>query len=295
MENNVLHQPVMLREVLEVFSPKPGSSYIDATVGDGGHAEAILERTAPDGKLLGLDRDAVMAERARERLSQFGSRCTIAADSYLNIAKHAARSGIASCDGILFDLGVASFHFSSASGRGFSFRADEALDMRFSPEANSKTAADILSHSTQEELERIFADYGGEREARRVANAVVRNRPIRTTRELAELITRIKRQHYSSMHPATKVFQALRIVVNEELRAFELALPQTIGLLRAGGVLGILAYHSLEDRIAKHFMKAQADKGTLKLLTVKPLRPTAEEVFENPRARSVRFRAAQRL
>ena len=295
MENNVLHQPVMLREVLTAFSPKPGGSYIDATVGDGGHAQAILERTAPDGKLLGLDRDAAMAERARKRLAQYGERCIVVADSYVRLAEHAARSGFTACDGILFDLGVASFHFSGESGRGFSFRTDEALDMRFSPEEGRTTAARILERSSQDELERIFTEYGEEREARRIANAIVRNRPIRTTRELSELVTRVKRQRYGSMHPATKVFQALRIVVNEELRAFELILPQTIGFLRAGGVLGILAYHSLEDRIAKHFMKAQVASGTFELLTVKPIRPTADEVFENPRARSVRFRAAQRL
>lgn len=289
-----MHQPVLIDEILGVFDPKPGEAFIDATLGDGGHAEAVLDKTSPDGLLLGIERDPVMASRAGRRLKRFGERAIVVTASYADITSMILRDTFPEASGILFDLGVASHHF-DASGRGFSFRSNEPLDMRFNPDETEFSAADILNGATEETLERIFREYGGEREAHRVARAVVQNRPILTTRMFADLIAQAKRAKRRRIHPATQVFQALRIVVNEELTAIEHALPEAIKALRIGGTLAVIAYHSLEDRIVKQFMREQAKQGTLTLAWSTPIRPGAAELSLNLRSRSARLRAAHKI
>lgn len=284
----------MLSEVVRLLSPRKDGAFIDATLGDGGYAEALLEGSAPHGKLLGIERDPAMAARARERLRKFSSRCHIVEESYEGLGAIARREGFQESDGIVFDLGVASWHFDQ-SQRGFSFRTDEPLDMRFDPTTTQQTAADLLNYSSEEYLTQLFSEYGEEPEARKIAHAVVRRRPIFSTHRLVEIVSQAKRAHFSRIHPATRVFQALRIVVNMELRALETALPQTVSIIRMGGVLVFVSYHSLEDRLVKQFLRGQKEQGTLRPLTRKPILPSAEEVRENPRARSAKLRAAERI
>lgn len=288
------HQPVMVQEVLEALKPKPNGQFIDATLGDGGHAEAILERTGPLGRLLGIERDPDMVRRASQYLARFESRIEIMRENFSELEAIAKGKKFSQCDGILFDLGVASWHF-TASLRGLSFQTDAPLDMRFDPSASNMTAADIVNHAAPRELTRILKEFGEEEEARRITDAIVRHRPIPSTRVLAEIIMRTKRRKIFSRHPATKTFQALRIAVNNELDAFSVALPQAVALLRIGGILGIIAYHSLEDRIAKKFFFSGAREGSLELLFRKPLHAGVQEVRQNPRSRSAKFRAARRL
>jgi len=287
------HESVMVREVLELFSPRSGGRFIDATLGDGGHAEAILARTGPRGMLLGIERDPKMAGRANRRLQNFGNRVVIVQASYEQLLVLAGAHGFMHSDGVLFDLGVAAWHFVSAR-RGFSFREDEPLDMRFDPSEIEEDAAHIVNGGSYEELVYILHAFGEEREASRIAKAIIRNRPIVTTRALADLIVRTKHIASRRIHPATKSFQAFRIAVNRELEIFASALPRAVSALRVGGILLVIAYHSLEDRTAKRFLQNQVKGGSLALLTKRPLRSSREEMRLNPRARSAKLRAAVR-
>jgi len=284
------HVPVLKDEILRIFEPHSGSRFIDATLGDGGHAEALLLASAPDGRLLGLDRDAAMLSRAKSRLQQFGDRFVGVHTNFVDIADTAKREGFDNADGILFDLGVASWHF-DASGRGFSFQRDEPLDMRLSESLGGISAAEFINHVERAELERVLREYGEEPEAGKVADAILRRRPITTTKMLSQIIISAKRRK-TRHHQATRSFQALRIAVNDELRAIERVLPESLRALRVGGVVAVLAYHSLEDRIVKRFMKQGENQGTLELLWKKPLTPDDAEIVSNPRARSAKLRAA---
>ena len=254
-----------------------------------------MRLTAPDGMLLGIDRDPEMLERARVRLQPFGDRVITVQGSYADITAIAKTHGFLESDGILFDLGVASWHF-DLSGRGFSFRSDEPLDMRFDPtEGSTPTASMIVNRSSRDELERIFRDYGEEPEAKRIARAIIEHRPIHTTRMLADLITKTKRYSRGRVHPATQTFQALRISVNNELELLDGAIPGAVRALRVGGVLVIIAYHSLEDRIVKQAFRSQAQSGFLDVLTPQPRRPSMIDIRENPRVRSAKLRAVTRM
>jgi 16S rRNA (cytosine1402-N4)-methyltransferase len=303
-----MHIPVLLREVLEGLQVRPGGVYIDATVGGGGHAAAILERSAPDGRLLGIDRDPEVLERARERLRPFGERAVLVHGSYAKLRRIAVRYDFLEVDGILFDLGLSSWQLSDPH-RGFSFQIEGPLDMRYDP-GHGIPAAEIVNRWPEKQLAEVIRRYGEERFARRIARAIVRNRPIRTTTELAELIARVVGRGREDQHPATRTFLALRIAVNEELQALEQALPQAVSLLRPGGRLAVIAFHSLEDRIVKTFFQRESrdclcppqvpvctcgHRATLRLVTRKPIRPSEEEVQINPRARSARLRIAERL
>ncbi len=285
------HEPVLLDEVLSLLSPGPGVLICDATCGTGGHAEAILARGA---ELVGLDKDPQALEIARGRLARFGARVRLLHADFRELRAALARLGIKEVQGVLFDLGVSSLQLDSPA-RGFSFREEAPLDMRMDP-SQPLTAAELVNRLPEPELARILWEYGEERYARRIAREIVQARdkaPIHTTTELARLVARCYPPGRHRLHPATRTFQALRIAVNDELAALKEGLAQAVELLSPGGVVCVISFHSLEDRIVKHFFRARAKAGRLELLTKKPLRPSPEEVARNPRARSAKLRAAR--
>src|SRR5512141_537332 len=255
------HQPVMPDEVLGTLAPQPGSLQIDATVGGGGHTERILEAANPDGRVLGLDADQAAIERVGRRLARFGDRLVLRQSNFRELAEVAPAAGFGAVDGMLFDLGLSSFQLADTE-RGFGFRAGGPLDMRFDTK-RGVPAAELLATLTADELAALFRKYGEEPAAWRIAKAIVAARasgPVGTAEELAALIERVvpgnPRQRRRT-HPATRVFQALRIAVNGELDALEAGLAAAVDLLRPGGRLVVLSYHSLEDRIVKRFLNAE--------------------------------------
>ena len=301
------HLPVLLAESLAWLDPARGGLFVDATLGLGGHAEALLE-AAPTACLLGVDRDSEALELAGARLARFGARVELAQGDFRDLERLVGASRRAA--GVLADLGVSSLQLDRAE-RGFSFQREGPLDMRMA--RSGRTAAELVNRSTEAELTEIFRQYGEEPEARRVARAIVREReerPIETTRVLAEIVRRAKRspRGEARIDPATRVFQALRIAVNEELDAVSEMLDQAVRMLDTDGRLVVISYHSLEDRIVKNRMRdlarGQVDPVTgrtlsetrvLDVLTRKPVRPTPAEIDANPRSRSARLRAARRL
>lgn len=306
----VEHVPVLYREVLEGLAPRPGGRYIDCTAGSGGHAAGILERSAPDGTLLALDSDPDAVERARVALSRFGARSRLVRANFRDLRAVAARERWQPVDGILFDLGVSSVQLGTAR-RGFSFQDEGPLDMRMDP-LGGISAAEVVNTWSETDLARAFREYGEEPQAHRIAAAIARERaraPIVTTAQLANLVARVKGRH-GRIHPATTIFQALRIAVNGELESIEVALPQAVGLLRRGGRLAVIAFHSLEDRIVKRYMQEESKEcrcppeqlictcgrhPALRLIARHAIKASAEEVVRNPRARSARLRVAERL
>lgn len=297
------HRPVMVEEVLDLLAVRPGGRYLDGTVGEGGHALALLRASAPDGRLLGLDLDPVALERARRRLAPFEGRVRLVRASYARMGEVARAEGFAPVDGVLLDLGLSSLQLEGEE-RGFSFHQDAPLDMRFDPD-QPLTAADLVNRLPERELARLLREYGEEPRARAIARAVVRHRPVRTARQLARIVEGAVGRR-GRLHPATRTFQALRIAVNRELEVLEEGLREAVDLLAPGGRLAVLSYHSLEDRIVKRFLREMARGCTcppdlprcrcgrgpvLRPLTRKPVRPRPEEVRENPRARSARLRA----
>jgi len=288
-----MHTPVLLGEVLDLLRPVPGRRFIDATIGFGGHAAALLERLVPGGRLLGIDRDAEALAAARERLAGFGGHVELVHGDFRNIAEHAERLGAAGADGVLLDLGVSSYQLET-DVRGFSFGLDGPLDMRMD-QSRGRTAREIVARSGARELERLLRDYGEERYARRIARAIVEQRgQLRTTRDLASLIERVVPRRERRLHPATRTFQALRIAVNDELGALEAALGSLPRWLAPGGRLAVVSFHSLEDRIVKRTFRDYAKAGELALVTRKPVRASSGEAAANPRSRSSRLRVAER-
>jgi 16S rRNA (cytosine1402-N4)-methyltransferase len=304
------HKPVMVAEVVEAVRPRPGGCYVDSTVGLGGHAAAILAASSPDGWLFGCDRDDFAIEAARRRLAEFAGRFELRQGNYTELPQWIAGE---SCDGIIFDLGVSSAELDDPE-RGFSFQSEGPLDMRMD-RRQSLTAAELVNGASAEELARILWEWGGERQARRFARAIVRERERRsfeTTRQLAELVELLAPRRGKKAHPATKVFQALRIAVNDEIRSLERGLAGALGILKSGGRIAILSFHSLEDRVIKNFGRARARDYTfsgtvdlpelrkarapeLKWVTRKALKPGAAEVAENPRSRSAQLRVFEKL
>ncbi len=303
------HVPVLLKEVLHFLQPRSGGRYIDATVGGGGHAEAILEASAPDGRLLGLDADPDALRRSQRRLQRFERRVVLVHANFDSLQSIAEREGFVPADGVLMDLGVSADQLEDAD-RGFSFLRPGPLDMRMDPSL-PHTAADLVNILDEEDLARLIRAYGEEPRAHRIARAIVRARPIYTTTELADLIARVvPRRPGQRLHPATRVFQALRIAVNDELGALERALPQAVAVLRPGGRLAVITFHSLEDRIVKHFFRREArdcicpprqpvctcgHKAQVRILTSKPVVPGQEEIRANPRSRSAKLRVVEKL
>lgn len=282
------HEPVLLEEAVGFLSPAPGKLIVDATVGTGGHAEAFLRRGA---QVVGIDRDPHALALARERLAGFGERVQLLHGNFRDLPALLSRLGVHPVDGVLFDLGASSLQFDSPE-RGFSFSVDGLLDMRMDP-SSSPTAADLVNHLPEPDLAKILWEYGEERYARRIARAVVRARPLRTTRQLAALVARVYPPGRHRIHPATRTFQALRIAVNDELGALEAGLAGAVEVLAPRGGLVAIAFHSLEDRIVKRFLRREALAGRVEVLTKRPVVPGAEEVACNPRAWSAKLRAAR--
>jgi 16S rRNA (cytosine1402-N4)-methyltransferase len=292
-----LHQPVLTAAVTRWLTPgEPGAWIVDGTVGLGGHAAALLDQ-AREARLLGLDRDTATLTLAARRLQPFGGRVVLRQADFRDLAREASASGVAEAHAILFDLGLSSYQL-QASGRGFSFQADEQLDMRFDTR-QPVTAADVLRRTSEPELAELLATYGEEPAARRIARRIVAARaraPITSTRVLAELVAAAIPPHRRPrrIHPATRTFQALRIAVNDELGSLEAALPQAAQLLAPRGRFGVIAFHSLEDRLVKRAFRRFAAEPGFRLATPKPIRPSADEARDNPRARSARFRVLER-
>ena len=289
------HVPVLLHEVISGLQPEPGKRFIDGTVGLGGHASAILERISPGGKLLGLDLDAEAIEISRANLGCHGEAIILINDSFTNIENICAEYNFHPVDGILFDLGISSLQLDTAR-RGFSFQREAPLDMRFDTD-QGLTASDLVNTLSEQELARILWEYGEERYSRKIARRIVQNRPITTTLQLAQVVRQVLSSKHTRIHPATRTFMALRIAVNNELDNLKVALNQTTNLLRPGGRLVIISYHSLEDRIVKQFMQREAvgESPALKLIARKVIRPTSLEIESNPRSRSAKLRIAERL
>ena len=301
------HIPVLTREVVENLSVQPGGRYIDCTLGSGGHAQSILEHSSPGGQLLGIDADPNAIKASADRLKSFNRSLLLVNDNFVNLKDICVKYDYFPVHGILFDLGLSSVQLEE-EGRGFSFQLDSPLDMRFSP-AQRISAYDIVNSYSEVDLARILKTYGEEINSRQIAKKLVQKRPIRTTTELAGIVEEAVGGRHGKIHPATRTFQALRIVVNHEMENLEDALNQAVSLLGFGGRLAVISYHSLEDRIVKHFLQRESKdcicppeaikctcghKASLKIITRKIITPTFAEVELNPRSRSAKLRAAER-
>jgi len=302
------HQPVLYHETIQALQPRPGGVYVDGTLGAGGHAWGILSASGPDGRLLGMDVDPQALALAAEKLETFGPRLVMVQASYTTLTEQLHRLGWPAVDGILLDLGVSSMQVDTAE-RGFSFLADAPLDMRFDP-SQPVTAADLVNTLPESELANLLYRLGEEQRAYQVARAIVAARPVRTTGELAAVVSRVTRSGRPGMHPATRTFQALRMAVNQELDAIQAVLPQAAQALAPGGRLAVIAFHSLEDRLVKQFFRRESQdclcpprqplctcghRATLREITRRPLQPSPAEIQSNPRARSARLRVAEKL
>ena len=283
-----MHTPVLVDEVLEFLNPRPGGRFIDVTVGAGGHAASILEKSEPDGKLLAVDQDQEALALARENLSRFAPRVSFAHANFSSVVDVADHHGFEGVDGVLADLGVSSMMLDQPE-RGFSFRFDGPLDMRMD-RSQGLTAADVVNHTGERELADILFKYGEERRSRPIARSIVRSRPHHSTGDLVHAVQAVTGPgRHARIHPATRTFMALRLVVNRELENLEKFLVDAPGLLRAGGRLVVISFHSLEDRIVKHTMRSIGQ-----VLTRKVVRAGDTECRQNPRARSARLRALER-
>lgn len=310
--DGVSHRPVLYNEIIHALQPMRGRFYVDGTLGAGGHAWGILHASEPDGQLLGLDLDPRALNLARQRLAHFGSRAQIIQASFTTLKEQLEKLDWPAVHGILLDLGVSSMQLDSPE-RGFAFQFDAPLDMRFDP-ASPLNAETLVNSLSEMELSRILFAYGEEPNARQIAQEIVRSRPIHTTGELARAVLRVigdrSGKKRSRTHPATRTFQALRMSVNRELEALEECLPKALKALAPGGRLAVISFHSLEDRIVKSFFRQESvdcicpprqpvctclHRASLAVVTRKPVRPSSEELAENPRARSARLRVAEKL
>ncbi|MHB8377925.1 MAG: 16S rRNA (cytosine(1402)-N(4))-methyltransferase RsmH [Dehalococcoidia bacterium] len=301
------HQPVMVDEVIAALDVRPGGRYVDCTLGGGGHAEAILERAQPGGLLVGIDADPAAIARASERLARFEDAFHAVRGNFREVAEICRQLAFAPVNGVLLDLGLSSDQLEE--GAGFSFQRETPLDMRFGPEGTS--AEEIVNGYSESALADLIYQYGEEPASRRIARRIVEARPIRTSTELAKAVEQaVGRRAGSKTHPATRTFQALRIAANEELSSLRAALPQAHGLLGFGARLAVLSYHSLEDRIVKEYLRQESrdcvcppglpecrcgHRATLRPVTRGALKPSAAETAANPRARSAKLRAAERI
>lgn len=290
----VIHTPVLQKEVLHYLNPKANDNVIDCTVGEGGHSISILEKSGPDGMLLGIDLDSRQIENARNRLSDFKKRVILQNDSYVNMKEIVVRENFRPVNGIIMDLGYSSWQIEQ-SKRGFSFSRDEILDMRYDMQ-NTLTAEKVINEYLVIDLERILRDYGEERFFKQIAKKIVEERQkkrIESTKELIEVIRKALPPKFrkGKINIATRTFQALRIEVNAELDNVKRALPKAIEVLSPGGRLVVISFHSLEDRIVKNFLKEQEAEHVITMLTKKPITADFKEVSDNPRSRSAKLRA----
>jgi len=302
-----MHRPVLYHEIIHALSPQRGGHYVDATLGAGGHAWGILQASAPEGLLLGMDVDPLALEIAGEYLADFGSRAILVRASYTTLAEQLAALGWQYVEGIVLDLGVSSMQLDTP-GRGFSFQTDAPLDMRFDPR-NPVRAADLVNELPESELANLLSRYGEERRARQVARAIVGARPLETTTQLARVVAAVTGSGRPGMHPATRTFQALRIAVNHELDALEEFLPQALSALAPSGRLAVISFHSLEDRIVKQYFRRESQdcicpprqpvctcghRAVINIVNKQLIRPDETEVKDNPRSRSARLRVVEK-
>lgn len=302
------HRSVLYHPIILALRPASPGRYVDATVGAGGHAAGILAAASPAGRLLGLDLDPQALAIASRRLSDFGDRAILVQASYTTLSSQLTALGWDQIQGMLIDLGVSSMQLDTPS-RGFSFLNEGPLDMRFDPDG-PETAADLVNRLPEDELADLIWRYGEDRFSRRIARAIVQNRPFATTRQLAEVIARAYGGKPQRIHPATRTFQALRIALNEELSAIEEVLPQAVQALAPGGRLAVISFHSLEDRIVKQFFRRESrdcicppeqpvctcgHKASIREINRHPIEADAEEIQTNPRARSAKLRIAEKL
>lgn len=302
------HIPVLYHEIINALAPYSGGLYIDGTLGAGGHALGILKASNPNGKLIGLDLDPQALVIANQFLSQFRDRVFIRQGSYIDMASFVKEIGWFLVDGIILDLGVSSIQLDSKE-RGFSFLYDAPLDMRFGDQT-SINAADLINSLTENDLANIIWKYGEEKYSRKIARIICQNRPVNTTFELANLIKKAYGNQHSQIHPATRTFQAIRIAVNQEMQAIETVIPQAISLLKPGGKLAIISFHSLEDRIVKSIFRTESKDcicpsdqpictckhiKLIKEVNRKPIEASPEEISNNPRSRSAKLRIAEKL
>jgi 16S rRNA (cytosine1402-N4)-methyltransferase len=294
------HVPVLLKEAIDFLAVKRGGTYLDATVGLGGHSCEIAKRLGAPGHLIGFDKDPAALERTREKLTAISDderpQITLIHGSFAEVGEHIVP---ASLDGMMADLGVSSLQLGDPA-RGFSFQAEGPLDMRMNP-LSGETAEQVVNHMDERELADVIYEFGEERRSRRIARAIVRSRPIRTTKQLVEVISaaarsmKLGRHKYDRIHPATRTFQALRIFVNRELDDLKALLETAPRVLKAGGRLVVISFHSLEDRIVKGALRDGAKQGRYRLLTKKPVTASEEEIDRNPRSRSAKMRAAEKV
>lgn len=294
-----MHIPVLQKEVIEYLKPKSGENFIDATINGGGHALAILEKIQPNGKLLGIDLDSDLIKNFELRINnrEFLKNLILINDNYKNLDEIVLKNNFQP-DGILFDLGMSSNQLEK-SGRGFSFLKDEFLDMRFSTK-QELTAYEIINSWNREKIAKILKEYGEEGFHNQIAAAIFNERrreKIKTTAKLVEVILKTVPAWYQKrkIHPATKTFQAIRIIVNDELNNIRVALIKSLGVLKKNGRLAVISFHGLEDGIVKNFFKEENENKTLKILTKKPITPSRKELLENPRSRSAKLRVAIKL
>ena len=289
------HTPVLPEETIEALAVQPGGRYIDCTLGGGGHAAAILERSSPGGQLLGIDADPDAVKLARSRLEAYSGSTMLVNQNFINLKAICNKYHFFPVHGILFDLGLSSLQL-NGNDRGFSFRHDAPLDMRLNPR-QQVTAADIVNTLSEVELARLIKTFGEEGRSGRIARYIVQQRPVKTTFELAEIVEQATGGRRGRIHPATRTFLALRIAVNQELDHLKSALEQAAGLLGFGGRLVVISYHSLEDRIVKQFthQEASGENAHLKLINKKVITPSLAEIHFNPRSRSAKLRAAERI
>lgn len=303
----VAHKPVLLKETIEALNVQPGKNYVDCTLGGGGHALAVLEKSSPGGRLLGIDADPEAIRLATVRLDQFKDSVILVNDNFSNLDEICRRYSFTPVQGILIDLGLSTYQLEEGT-RGFSFLRDSTLDMRFGP-SQSITAADIVNKASEIELALILREYGEEKFSQRIARRIVQERPINTSAQLATVVEKAVGRR-GRIHPATRTFQALRIAVNHELEVLEVALYQTLSVLANGGRLVVISYHSLEDRIVKRFMQKEAQdcvcppkipvcrcnhKASIRIINKKVIVPTLEEISNNPRSRSAKMRIAEKI
>ncbi len=290
------HQPVLKKEILDFFDPKPGQKYIDSTFGFGGHAFGILEKIVPSGKILALEADQEVYEKQKDQLISFryAENIDLVNSNFIFLKQVAEEYGFYQVNGILIDLGISSWQIDE-SKRGFSFKKDEPLLMNYA--FNDLTAQEIINYWSLEELIRIFREYGEERYSQRIAQAIIQQRKlkkIKTTGQLVEIIKQaVPKQYFKQkIHFATRIFMALRIAVNQELENLEKVLPQAVEILEEGGKIAVISFNSLEDRIVKHYFRNLAKENRLEVATKKPIQPTGEEIQVNPRSRSAKLRGA---
>ena len=313
LDNTTVHDPVLLREAVEHLDVRSGLVYVDATAGEGGHSLALLQASAPSGRVLGIDKDPLSLARAKKRLKPFGDRFTPVAGNYADIYSIAQNSKLFSANGVLIDLGLSSWQL-ELSGAGFSFQRDEPLDMRFERSGSTPTASNLINSASEEELTRILFDFGEEPKSRSIAKSIIQSRskyPINTTGQLLSLLNAIPGLGRGrKSHPATRTFQALRIAVNDELSNLRAGIIGSISLLESDGRLAIISYHSLEDRLVKQtFLRESTDcicdktiplcvcnhKAIIRIVNRRIITPTSTEVQSNPRSRSARMRVIEKI